>query len=384
MGPTGGLATPPDRPDLPSELADLPDRANVPEQADVAELPERAHLTELVHLAEVAAPLLARCRFPPAGTSVTCAVSGGPDSLALLVLAVAAGCDVTAVHVDHQLREGSAEEAAVVARVASALGAAMVAERVTVGAGPNLEARARAARHAVLPEGTLLGHTADDQAETMLLNLLRGAGLDGLAAMAPDDRRPILALRRAETVGLCAALGLEPVLDPSNDDPSIRRNRVRHEVLPLLAEVAGRDVVPVLARQSGLLRETVDLLGAQSAELDVTDAAALGAAPPALARIAVRTWLRGCSAEGHPPDERDGRSRPGGGSARAAGHRRGRRVARRPHGGPSPTRRTPRSGPPGRRGSRPVARSVGSAPHGSPRVELHRRPSGSRPGDRVA
>ena len=163
-------------------------------------------------------------------------------------------------------------------------------------------ARARAARHAVLPEGTLLGHTADDQAETMLLNLLRGAALDGLAAMAPDDRRPILALRRSETVALCAALGLEPVHDPSNDDPSLRRNRVRHEVLPLLAEVAGRDVVPVLARQAGLLREAADLLAAQAGTLDVTDASALAAAPPALARIAVRTWLRSCSPEGHPPD----------------------------------------------------------------------------------
>ncbi len=271
MGLVGGLDALPDPPDLPD-------------------------------LAALAAPLLARCRFPPAGTSVTCAVSGGPDSLALLVLAVAAGCDVTAVHVDHQLRDGSAAEAVSVARVARALGATMVAERVVVGAGPNLEARARAARHAVLPEGTLLGHTADDQAETMLLNLLRGAGLDGLAAMAPDDRRPILGLRRSETVGLCAALGLQPVHDPSNDDPSIRRNRVRHEVLPLLAEVAGRDVVPVLARQTGLFREAVDLLGAQAAEIDVTDAAALGAAPLALSRIAVRTWLRGCSVEGHPPD----------------------------------------------------------------------------------
>jgi tRNA(Ile)-lysidine synthase len=253
-------------------------------------------------LPALAAPLLARCRFPAPGTPVTCAVSGGPDSLAMLALAVAAGCEVTAVHVDHQLRPESAAEAVVAERAASALGVTLMTERVVVGAGPNLEARARAARHAVLPEGTLLGHTADDQAETMLLNLLRGAGLDGLAAMAPDERRPILALRRSETVALCTALGLDPVRDPSNDDPSIRRNRVRHEVLPLLDEVAGRDVVPVLARQAGLLRDAADLLAAQAGALDVTDASALAAAPPALARIAVRTWLRGCSPEGHPPD----------------------------------------------------------------------------------
>ncbi|MGZ4681804.1 MAG: tRNA lysidine(34) synthetase TilS [Acidimicrobiales bacterium] len=253
-------------------------------------------------LPELAAPLLARCRFPAAGTAVTCGVSGGPDSLALLALAVAAGCEVTAMHVDHQLRPGSAAEADVVAGVAAALGAAMRAERVDVGTGPNVEARARRARHAVLPPGTLLGHTADDQAETMVLNLMRGAGLDGLAAMAPDARRPILALRRRETVALCDALGFEPVLDPSNDDPAMLRNRVRHEVLPLLADVAGRDVVPVLARQAGLLRDAAEVLRRKAPDLDPTDAAALRAAPLPIARVSVRRWLRSCSPEEHPPD----------------------------------------------------------------------------------
>ncbi|MGZ4710038.1 MAG: ATP-binding protein, partial [Acidimicrobiales bacterium] len=100
-------------------------------------------------LPELAAPLLARCRFPAAGTAVTCGVSGGPDSLALLALAVAAGCEVTAVHVDHQLRPESADEAVVAARAAATLGVTLSTERVVVGAGPNLEARARAARHAV-------------------------------------------------------------------------------------------------------------------------------------------------------------------------------------------------------------------------------------------
>jgi len=254
-------------------------------------------------LPDLAAPLLPRCRFPARGMAVTCAVSGGPDSLALLALAVAAGCDVTAVHVDHQMRPGSAAEADVVAAAAAALGAAMRTERVDAGGpGPNVEERARRARHAVLPRGCLLGHTADDQAETMLLNLMRGAGLDGLAAMAPDDRRPILALRRSETVELCAGLGFEPVRDPSNDDPAIRRNRVRHEVLPLLTDVAGRDVVPVLARQAALLRDASELLRRKAVDLDPTDAAALRAASPPLARVSVRRWLRSCSPDEHPPD----------------------------------------------------------------------------------
>ncbi|HEX5365549.1 MAG TPA: ATP-binding protein, partial [Acidimicrobiales bacterium] len=123
-------------------------------------------------------------------------MSGGADSLALLVLAARAGCRVTAVHVDHGLRPGSAGEADVVRAVAADVGAGFRAERVEVAPGPDLEARARAARYAVLPPGALTGHTADDQAETVLLNLIRGAGLEGLAGMRADQRRPLLALRR--------------------------------------------------------------------------------------------------------------------------------------------------------------------------------------------
>jgi tRNA(Ile)-lysidine synthase len=144
----------------------------------------------------------------------------------------------------------------------------------------------------------LTGHTADDQAETMLINLLRGAATAGLAAMRPSARRPLLGLRRSDTVGLCAALDIAVVEDPSNADPRHLRNRVRHELLPMLAELAGRDVVPVLNRQSDLLRDDDDLLGQLAGALDPTDARALAAAPVPLARRAVRAWLRG----EHPPD----------------------------------------------------------------------------------
>ncbi len=246
--------------------------------------------------------LLARCDFPPAGTAVTCAVSGGADSLALLVLAVAARLAVTAVHVDHGLRKDSAAEADVVRDAAVRFGAAFRAETVCVGDGPNLEARARAARYGVLPPDVCTGHTADDQAETVLLNLLRGAGSTGLAGIRPGPRRPLLALRRHETVALCAAMGLAPVQDPSNDDPRFRRNRVRHELLPLLDELAGRDVVPVLCRQADLLRDEADLLAALATEVDVTDARPLRDAPVAIARLAVRVWLRAGPAAEHPPD----------------------------------------------------------------------------------
>ena len=249
-----------------------------------------------------ATSLVARCDFPPAGTPVTCAVSGGADSLALLVLAVAAGLEVTAVHVDHGLRPGSAADAEVVRAAAARFGAGFRAVRVDVGAGPNLEARAREARYAALPADVCTGHTADDQAETVLLNLLRGAGATGLAGMRPGPRHPLLGLRRAETVALGAALGLDPVDDPTNADPRFRRNRVRHELLPLLDDVAGRDVVPVLCRQADLLRDEADLLAALATELDVTDARSVREAPVVLARLAVRAWLRAGPAVTHPPD----------------------------------------------------------------------------------
>lgn len=249
--------------------------------------------------------LLARCAFPAPGTPVVCAVSGGADSLALLVLAVEAGCEVTAVHVDHGLRPGSATEAEVVAAAAGRFGAAFRAERAPVVDGPDLEARARAARRAVLPPGHAAGHTADDRAETVLLAVLRGAGLDGVAALAPGPRHPIVALRRAETRTLCGSLGLHPVQDPSNDDPRFRRNRVRHELLPLLDDVAGRDVVPLLCRLADVAGADVELLEALSADAvpDPADARAVAAAPEPLARRALRAWLRaGADDEDHPPD----------------------------------------------------------------------------------
>lgn len=248
-----------------------------------------------------------RCNFPPPGTAVSCAVSGGPDSLALLVLAVAAGLEVTAVHVDHGLRPTSAADAAVVAAAAAAAGTGFRSETVGVTPGPNLEARARSARYRVLPPGALLGHTADDRAETVLLNLLRGSGLPGAAAMAPELRRPLLGLRRSDTLEVCRLAGLTPVVDESNTDPAIRRNRVRHEVIPLLTEIFERDVAPLLCRHSDLAGEAVEALDAAAADLDPTDAAALAAAPPALARWALRRWItesRGAAAgdERHPPD----------------------------------------------------------------------------------
>ena len=242
--------------------------------------------------------LLAKCTFPPPGTHVTCAVSGGADSISLMVLADAAGCSVTAVHVDHGLRPGSDTEAAVVEEAAHRVGVGFESVVVDIPPGPNLEARAREARYAALPADVMTGHTADDQAETVLINLMRGASSTGLAAMRPGARRPILGLRRAETSALCRERGFRTVDDPSNRDPAFLRNRVRAELLPLMNELACRDLVPVLVRQATLFRDDADLLDELAASIDPTDAKALAAAPLPLARRALRRWLT----TDHPPD----------------------------------------------------------------------------------
>jgi tRNA(Ile)-lysidine synthase len=261
-----------------------------------------------------AGDLLSRCDFPAPGEGeVALAVSGGPDSLALIVLAAESGLSGRVLHVDHGLRARSGEDAPVVAGAATRFGFGFELLRVDVSPGPDLEARARRARYQVLPAGVLTGHTLDDQAETVLLNLMRGAGLDGLAGMRQGSptrvRRPLLGLRRRETAALCRSAGLIPVLDETNADPRFRRNRVRSEVLPLLDDVAGRDVAPVIARQAALLAEEADLLDTLAAAVDPTDAKALRSVPVPVARRSVRAWLRdpdtGGDAELHPPSLAD-------------------------------------------------------------------------------
>lgn len=242
---------------------------------------------------------LSRCQFPAPGTTVSCAVSGGADSMALLVLAVAHGLTVTAEHVDHGIRTDSHADASLIAPVTQALGVELVVHRVSVPKGPNLEARARRARYDALPPEVLTGHTADDQAETVLLNLMRGAATAGLSAMRPTTSRPLLGLRRHETHHLCDALGITVVHDPTNDDPAHQRNRVRHEVLPLLASVSSRDPVPVIVRAAHVMRDDDDLLEELASALDPTDARALASAPLPLARRAVRRWL----ADPYPPSQ---------------------------------------------------------------------------------
>jgi tRNA(Ile)-lysidine synthase len=239
---------------------------------------------------------------------VVVACSGGADSLALLIIAADAQLDPIAVHVDHGLRAGSEHEADVVADAARRLGVRYQRLQVVIEPGGNLEERARDARYRALETvraqvgatAVLVAHTADDQAETVLLNLLRGSGSSGLAGMpARRDHlvRPLLGVRRADARALCDAHGFVPVDDPSNQDLVHRRNWVRLEVLPALSDGARRDLVPVLARQAAVLRAEADLLDelgdvllAEAGGHEPT-ARVLADAHPALARRAVRRWL---------------------------------------------------------------------------------------------
>ena len=244
----------------------------------------------------LATQLLGRCNFP--ARPAAAAVSGGPDSMALLMLAHCAGCLSDVVHVDHGLRTDSHLDIELITDVAAQLGIEVRAIRVDVADGPNLEARAREARYAVMPSKVMTGHTEDDQAETVIINLLRGSGTSGLSAMSRDTNHPLLALRRSETRALCEELGVATVDDCTNSDPKYQRNRIRNEVIPLLNEVSHRDIVPVLARQADILRADEEFLYAQTLGIDPTDARTVAALPTAIASRVMRAWL----ADPYPPD----------------------------------------------------------------------------------
>lgn len=213
------------------------------------------------------------------GDAVLVACSGGADSLALAAAAVREGgresLRIVGVSVDHGLQEGSATQAERVRRQLLDLGCAdalvVTVEVDPAGEGP--EAAARRARYDALARSAeetgaacvLLGHTRDDQAETVLLGLARGSGGRSLAGMPPVAgryRRPLLEVSRAETIAACEAEGLEPWHDPHNADPAYTRVRVRRRVLPVLEAELGPGVTEALARTAGQLRDDVEALDA--------------------------------------------------------------------------------------------------------------------------
>jgi tRNA(Ile)-lysidine synthase len=243
----------------------------------------------------VAAVRAAVRRVMPAEGLVLVACSGGADSLALAAAArfVGRGRSVGLVTVDHGLQEGSDRRASDVAAWARSSGfdPVTVAPVSVSGLSGGPEAAARTARYAALSStasehgavAVLLGHTRDDQAETVLLALARGAGPRGLAGM-PERRgifvRPLLNVARADTRKACAALGLVPWDDPHNVDSSYARARVRADALPALVAALGPAVVDNLARSAGMIAADSEALDA----LAEAALAAAGVAPPAQPR----------------------------------------------------------------------------------------------------
>jgi len=249
------------------------------------------------------------------GERVLVALSGGADSSALLAVLVALApefrLDVHALHVDHRLRPDSACDAEAARALGRRLGVPVDVVAVDVERGGSLEDAARRARLAALESHAArlgahriaLGHTADDQAETVVMRLLEGSGIRGLAGIPPVRGRlirPLIAARRRDLAAMLESAGIPWVEDPTNRDRRFLRNRVRHDVLPALAGVHGGDAVPALARVAERARETVAALERVAAmeleRLGVEDAdgaltlprAALAALPGAVAAEALR------------------------------------------------------------------------------------------------
>jgi tRNA(Ile)-lysidine synthase len=258
------------------------------------------------------------------GATVIVACSGGADSMALLSATVFEGRDaslqVVGVTVDHGLQEGSAEHADRVAATMRVLG---VAESLTVrvdveapGMGP--EAAAREARYAVLSEvaerwsaaAVLLGHTQDDQAETVLLGLTRGSGartLSGMRRSFEVYRRPLLDVTRADTETACMAEGIDFWRDPHNADERFTRVRVRTKVIPVLEAELGPGVSAALARTADQLRADTEYLDAVSERALADAGSADGLAVSVLEELpdAIRTRVLRLAAvrAGSPPAE---------------------------------------------------------------------------------
>lgn len=223
-------------------------------------------MVETRRLNELGVGMSSRARWPAAPYRV--ALSGGADSAALAALALLTGNDVESFHIHHGLTDSDlmAEAAG---NIASTLGIPMKVVGIEVEDGPSPEAQARDARYAAIAElgpgsdSVLVGHTRDDQAETVLLNLIRGSGLRGLSGIPyhrePNIFRPLLDVTRAETREYATLAGLRFHDDPTNFDRSLRRNWVRMDLIPTLQQV-NPSIVDTLTRTAGNLLADADLL----------------------------------------------------------------------------------------------------------------------------
>jgi len=229
----------------------------------------------IVAIRNAVKPHLARLE---AGDKVLVAVSGGADSLALAsaILTESKEFAITpiAVTIDHQLQSGSGAQAEKVENQLKEMGYGKVLlQKVVVTTESGLEAGARDARYQALSTcaaqekatKVFLGHTRDDQAETVLLGLARGSGTRSLSGMAIENGiyiRPLLQITREETVLACKEVGVEPWNDPHNGNTEFSRVRVRTEILPVMEEKLGPGIAAALSRSASILRDDADALDA--------------------------------------------------------------------------------------------------------------------------
>ncbi|MGH3117155.1 MAG: tRNA lysidine(34) synthetase TilS [Gaiellales bacterium] len=264
------------------------------------------------------------------GDSVIVACSGGPDSICLLHalhrLRRLLRVRLAVFHFDHKLRKGSADDARYVAGQAERLRIPFVLREAVDAprSGQSVEAWARLARYAALTaaaseveaQRAAVGHTLDDQAETVLLGLVRGGGLEAVGGMPPvatlpplgfPASRPLIETSRAEVQAFCRSLRLRPRIDPTNRDTRFLRNRIRHQVLPLLEKLLDRDLRGTLARTAENARGDVDYMEGLASEAAARlvevrdeelrlDAPGLDALPPPIAARVVRQAIRLASA----------------------------------------------------------------------------------------
>ena len=262
----------------------------------------------LVAIRSAVRPFLDECE---PGDVVLVACSGGADSLALAYAIAVEGkkraLTIIGITVDHQMQKGSGDQAQKVVQQLLAMEFDdVVIEKVVVEAESNREAHARDARYAANDKCAsekqaaqiFLGHTRDDQAETVLLGLARGSGtrsLSGMAMRSGNYIRPLLGISREQTVAACNEAGLDFWKDPHNDDPSFTRVRVRKEVMPVLEKNLGPGIAQSLARSAALLRDDADALDEIARDIsrgiDIYDVAALVELPRAIRTRILRTAI---------------------------------------------------------------------------------------------
>ena len=255
-----------------------------------------------------------------AGDCALVAVSGGADSLALAYALIKEAPELAisliAVTVDHQLQIGSADQAVKVQNELKAMGyQEVIIEKVKVKEQSGLEADARTARYAALDAiahaygatQIFLGHTRDDQAETVLLGLARGSGtrsLSGMAVVNGKYARPFLQLTREQTVLACKEAKLNPWSDPHNENENFSRVRVRNKVLPVMESEIGPGIAAALSRSAAILRDDADALDEMAqavisrVDLKDLDCAALAELPRAIRSRVLRAAIYAAGAPG--------------------------------------------------------------------------------------